>query len=296
MAGFYIDLGVLSNESSTRYLLGIECDGATYHSSRSARDRDRIRQQILESRGWRIHRIWSTDWFNRRGAEEHRLLDALERAESGRHTKPLTGASQTQIWPDPMPESVPPKTPRVSVPYTEANFKVNSPQAPHEAPIEKVQEAVRRIVDVEGPIHEDEIARRLATVWGLDRAGSRIQEVTRRALSALERARSLRCDGAFWNQSQARTVHVRDRSEAQSTTLRKAEYLPPAEVSVAAAEIVRESVRVSVDELVVEISRRLGFLRTGADLHEVIRKVIQSELGKALKRQEDDSIMLMSPG
>jgi very-short-patch-repair endonuclease len=82
MAGFYIDLGVLSPTDAARYVLGIECDGATYHSSRSARDRDRIRQQILESRGWRIHRIWSTDWFNRRSAEEHRLLDALERAQT----------------------------------------------------------------------------------------------------------------------------------------------------------------------------------------------------------------------
>jgi very-short-patch-repair endonuclease len=81
MAGFYIDLGVLSSDNSSRYLLGIECDGATYHSSRSARDRDRIRQSILEARGWRIYRIWSTDWFHRRTGEETRLLDALSHAQ-----------------------------------------------------------------------------------------------------------------------------------------------------------------------------------------------------------------------
>ncbi len=43
------------------YLLGIECDGATYHSAKSARDSDALRQEILEALGWKIYRIWSTD-------------------------------------------------------------------------------------------------------------------------------------------------------------------------------------------------------------------------------------------
>jgi very-short-patch-repair endonuclease len=61
--GFYIDLAVVDPERPGRYVLGIECDGALYHSARSARDRDRLRQQVLEAVGWRLHRIWSTDWF-----------------------------------------------------------------------------------------------------------------------------------------------------------------------------------------------------------------------------------------
>ena len=61
--GFYIDLAVVDNENPGRYCIGIECDGAAYHSARSARDRDRLRQQVLEAIGWTIHRVWSTDWF-----------------------------------------------------------------------------------------------------------------------------------------------------------------------------------------------------------------------------------------
>ena len=56
------------------YLLGIKCDGASYHSGRSARDRDRLRQEILENLGWKIHRVWSTDWFRNRDNEVKRLL------------------------------------------------------------------------------------------------------------------------------------------------------------------------------------------------------------------------------
>ena len=58
-------------------MLGIECDGAKYHSARSARDRDRLRQQVLEGLGWRIHRVWSTDWFRNREREMGRIEEAI---------------------------------------------------------------------------------------------------------------------------------------------------------------------------------------------------------------------------
>ena len=66
VAGFFIDLGVKHPTRAGTFLLGIECDGASYHSGRSARDRDRLRQEILENLGWKIHRVWSTDWFRSR--------------------------------------------------------------------------------------------------------------------------------------------------------------------------------------------------------------------------------------
>jgi very-short-patch-repair endonuclease len=63
VAGFFIDLAVRDPGQPGRYLMGIECDGAAYHSAKSARDRDRLRQSVLEQLGWRIRRIWSVDWF-----------------------------------------------------------------------------------------------------------------------------------------------------------------------------------------------------------------------------------------
>jgi transcription elongation GreA/GreB family factor/uncharacterized protein YbjQ (UPF0145 family) len=89
VAGFFIDMAVRNPDKPGEFLAGIECDGATYHSGFSVRDRDRIRQEILESLGWkgRIHRIWSTDWFYdprkaiarlREFLEERRRLSASE--------------------------------------------------------------------------------------------------------------------------------------------------------------------------------------------------------------------------
>ena len=77
VAGFFIDIGVRHPIRPGEYLIGVECDGARYHSARSIRDRDRLRQTILESKGWSIHRIWSTNWFHARVAEVDRLAEAL---------------------------------------------------------------------------------------------------------------------------------------------------------------------------------------------------------------------------
>jgi very-short-patch-repair endonuclease len=78
VAGFFIDLAVKHPTKAGTYVLGVECDGASYHSGRSARDRDRLRQQILENQGWKIHRVWSTDWFKSRNTEIKRLLTRIE--------------------------------------------------------------------------------------------------------------------------------------------------------------------------------------------------------------------------
>lgn len=84
VAGFFIDVAVVDPGNSGRYLMGIECDGATYHSAKSVRDRDRLRQTILERLGWRIRRIWSTDWFKNPHAELQPIVRELNALKTER--------------------------------------------------------------------------------------------------------------------------------------------------------------------------------------------------------------------
>src|SRR3546814_17799185 len=81
-SGFRVDLAISDPEKPGRFLLGIECDGAQYHSSRSARDRDRLRQQVLEPHGWIIHRVWSADWYLRPQAELAKIDAAVAGAKA----------------------------------------------------------------------------------------------------------------------------------------------------------------------------------------------------------------------
>lgn len=79
-SGYRIDMAIKHPTLSGQYVLGIECDGAAYHSARTARERDRLRQDVLEQMGWKIYRIWSTDWIKDPIAEGEKLIEAIEEA------------------------------------------------------------------------------------------------------------------------------------------------------------------------------------------------------------------------
>ena len=77
-AGFRVDLAIIDDENPGRYLLGIECDGRIYASSKVARDRDRLRDQVLTGLGWNIYHLWSTDWYRNRDLAKTKLIEAIE--------------------------------------------------------------------------------------------------------------------------------------------------------------------------------------------------------------------------
>lgn len=78
VSGYRIDLGIIDPYNPGKFILGVECDGATYHSSKTARDRDRLRQQVLENLGWTIYRVWSQDWFKNKDREVQKLKEYLD--------------------------------------------------------------------------------------------------------------------------------------------------------------------------------------------------------------------------
>ena len=94
-SGFRIDFAICHPTRPGRFVLAVEADGAAYHSSPTARDRDRLRQTVLEGLGWRFHRIWSTHWFNDQDAEFARLKQAYHEAvalDGGNHEAPAAAA------------------------------------------------------------------------------------------------------------------------------------------------------------------------------------------------------------
>lgn len=79
-SAYRIDMAVKHPTISGHYVIGIECDGAAYHSAQMARERDRLRQEVLEKMGWKIYRIWSADWIKDPVTEGQRLINAIEAA------------------------------------------------------------------------------------------------------------------------------------------------------------------------------------------------------------------------
>ncbi len=81
-SSYRIDLGVVDPKQQDKFILGIECDGAMYHSASTARERDRLRQQILENLGWKIHRVWSRDWWKNKEHEINKIRSKLNEIAS----------------------------------------------------------------------------------------------------------------------------------------------------------------------------------------------------------------------
>ena len=288
-AGFRLDLGVRDPEHPGRYILAVECDGATYHSALWARERDRLRQDVLEGLGWRFHRIWSTDWFRRRQAEIERLKAALQEAKQ----LPKAVAKLTSIpGPTPVPlelpaENVYPSPPATKestkygtfVAQTSKEFFLKEGTEPHEVRLEAMVQLIRRIVEFEGPIHSILIAQRVASSFGKERTGSRIAKATDAALQELARTdATIRKDDKFWfTLQQLRECPVRDRTGSSGNII-KSEMLPPIEIRAAIHVALVNNGGITAEEATISVVRQLGFNRTGSDLRQVIVESIQSML------------------
>lgn len=279
--GFKIDLGVRHPERPGTYLLAVECDGATYHSALWARERDRLRQDVLQHLGWRFHRIWSTDWFYNRTAEIERLREALEVARLGassgihvqgaNHARKAATVATLEETGFEVPEAIEVKMP----PYTRAQFRVSSRLDPHETDVQTLATTLIKIIEIEGPIHVEEAARRLASCFGKEKAGSRIVSATRDALRHARGMRpDLQKDDDFWyTKSQFEKPVIRNREEEIGTVL-KADYISVIEIK-AALEFGREqNAGGSDEELVRSAARLMGFKRVGPDLQARISEVL----------------------
>lgn len=195
VSGYRIDIGVVDPRAPGRYLLGIECDGATYHSAATARDRDRLRHLILEGLGWELHRIWSTDWWRNPNEPMQKILTRLGNlltVEPVREDDPIessiggVGISSREVVEDvayadmAQPES-----------FIENKLPVyrsveiaggNRDHFDDYLSSKLLAEQLSHVVNAEGPIADDVLFRKVARAWGFAQTGKGIKRRLRSLL------------------------------------------------------------------------------------------------------------------
>ncbi|MCO7218480.1 DUF3320 domain-containing protein [Klenkia sp. PcliD-1-E] len=296
-AGYRIDLAVTHPERPGEYVLGIECDGAQYHSAKSARDRDRLRQQVLEGLGWRMHRIWGLTWVRDRNGSIRRLKAAIDAAVAD---EPVPTVPQPRVsapvqvieeeidfdappaWAVPLPSAV-------GYGRTRGEFSGFAPGAAESRPA--LRAYIERVLRAEAPMHRDRLLELLRTDWDIGRAGALIQGNVDWVLSRVQvdGLRVIRDDRDFLSISgrTAETVRV----PADDDAVRKVGHVPPAEMDLAVTLLVRDA-GVMTDEAVLAAVRNLyRWRRAGADIQSAVSAAVsRAETAGAVHRRGTDLI------
>lgn len=285
---FRIDLGVIDPAEPGRFILGVECDGATYHSAYTARDRDRLRQQVLERLGWRIHRIWSPDWVSRRDVETLRLREAIEKSRESLATEPRGPDESATVNLDPAPivdvEIRPPAPgnddtpPSWSSPYLVCCPQTSPPSgaAFHDpAALQSLASMVREVVEAEGPVHIDIVAVRVARRWNLQRVGNRMTSALQAAVSDLRRRDLVQVDKDFlWKKGPMTCAGVRQPDRDNPDSFRAIKHIAEQELQLAIECLVRDAMSIPQEQLTAQVARVFGFDRTGERIRHKISLII----------------------
>ena len=277
--GFFIDLAIIDEDQPGRYLLGIECDGATYHSARSARDRDRLRQKVLEDLGWQIHRIWSTDWFRNPRQEMLRVLHSIDAAKTHYASQGRSERRSTydQLQQAPAIERKEPTSQRElafeTEPYVTAKLSIAAYSATlHLVSLHRMPGWIKEVVDIESPVHQDEVARRIANSAGVKRIGRRIRVAFAQALSIAARDGLVTQKGQFLWHPDMKTPKLRSRSQFPASS-RRLSLISPEEMALAILEVVRTSYGISRDAIPAGVCSLFGFKRTTRGMHSAVDEI-----------------------
>jgi very-short-patch-repair endonuclease len=298
---YRIDLAVRDPRDERRYLLGIECDGVTYHSARTARDRDLLRQLVLQRMGWRIHRVWSTEWFHDRDRAIAGILKSVEQAQQKPVEHPVY-APPANPAPPPSKLSVAGDTCRTSEIQRKykpgIQYRLFQPRhhllrdhildAGYSATL---VETICQLVGFEGPIHHDLLVDRLKELHGIARAGSNVQANLERALREAEQ------NGRITRESRSPFYFV-PGSDLESFRLpvdsikRPIEEIAPKELALAVLYLVEDQFGIIEESLPGAVARLFGTDRLRAESAAIIESVIDDLVARSVLRRNGTQVHL----
>ena len=298
VSGYRLALAVVDPEQPGSYVLGVECDGPTYHDSAVARERDHLRDLVLEGLGWRIHRVWSADWWHSREATVQRLQlavsDALTAERAEREALLEAAANHEPVAPPPpaAPEDdgasldrirlalgeddglAPPEGtetwhhPEVTCPVSRDEFHWQSRS-------KELGLAVTAVVDAAGPLDEEHVWSLFREAVGFGRLGSKIRATLEISLDKVPaKKRPTRAHGALFPAGLSPEAYTSFRVPGDSRDISQV-CLP--EVANALAWVLTSAGAVGVDEAALfrSTARMLGFSQVGSQVKKRLKQAVK---------------------
>lgn len=299
-SGFRIDMAVKHPTQSGKFAIGIECDGATYHSARTVRERDRLRQTILEDMGWTIYRIWSTDWIKDSKNEEEKLINAIERALNQAIIESDSG------------DSIYKKNDKINTisPIVEVEEKIEPSEVKdagygfdlykrvcplniidESGNVRKGYDIVQDIISVEQPIHFEELCRRMAPAYGRQKATSIVRDEVKYIFRNHLKEMISEDEEGFIRVKDFKDVRVRIPNPDEDY-IRPIAYICDEELALAMKAIVQHSFGITPDDLFIVTAREFGFKRTGENIIRSLRKVYQQMIDNKEINEVDGKVRI----
>ncbi len=278
-SGFRIDMAVKHPTESGKFAIGIECDGATYHSSRTARERDRLRQTVLEDMGWTIYRIWSTDWIKDQMTEKDKLINAVEKAIGGVAIESEDHYSIDDVNNDTTPPiiEIEEKVKPAEVGTIGYGFELYK----RAYPINIIDESGKTkdgydialdIISLEQPIHFEELCRRIAPAYGRQKATSVVRNEVRYIFRNHLNGMITEDKNEFVRIKDFTDIKVRIPNP-DDDYLRPITYICDEELALAMKTIAQHSFGITPEDLFIVTAREFGFKRTGDNIIYSLRNV-----------------------
>ncbi len=286
--GYRIDMGIADPRRPGTWALGIECDGAAYHSSLIARDRDRLRQEVLEGLGWRLHRIWGPAWYRNRAGEEARLHQAIVEAlrDSPSAPPPTTArlAEPVRVRMEEVDLTAPPSW---TVPYSPfVPKRTYYSDLGNSGSNRDLTEAIDEILKAEGPITDELLRIRLGSCWpGQNLTAGRLSKVHQIVTSMLARGTLTQPDKGVLARPGQDLTEVR---RADADRRERVTHVPPHEISVALRRLCEDAHSIDQDELTTRAAAIFGWKKRGKDIHPALNRAIQRLLDDGVLQETGD--------
>jgi hypothetical protein len=279
---------VIDDANPGKYILGIECDGASYHSSATARDRDRLRQQILEDLDWRIYRIWSTDWFKNPRRELEKLLEVIAKAKKG-DLKKRVDLNEFKIYHRQQIQ----KTNAIEVrKYVVTPIRKRFPsESFYQARSTMIASILKTIVEFEGPIHREEAWRRLIQHWNIRAIGSKVRQTLQSLENYCLSDNLFIMKGEFYWPADMIEPPVRVRKSSTDID-KKITFIAPEEICEAALLVLNKEYSIPIEEIIIQVANMIGFGRVTEDISQYIEDSIKRYIGSGRIKELNGKLML----